>query len=51
MLLDWEGGEIIFTYDWDGREAPPSEAHRILIRPEGWSADRFAKVLKALVGW
>lgn len=28
-----------------------SEAHRILVRPEGWSVDRFAKVLKALVGW
>ena len=28
-----------------------SEAHRILIRPEGWSVDRFAKALKALVGW
>jgi hypothetical protein len=28
-----------------------SEAHRILVRPEGWSVDRFAKTLKALVGW
>lgn len=28
-----------------------SEAHRILVRPEGWSVDRFAKALKALVGW
>jgi len=26
MLLDWEGGEIVYTYDGDGREAPPSEA-------------------------
>ncbi len=28
-----------------------SEAHRILVRPEGWSIDRFAKALKELVGW
>lgn len=28
-----------------------SEAHRIIIRPEGWSVDRFAKALKILVGW
>lgn len=28
-----------------------SDAHRILIRPEGWSVDRFAKELKKLVGW
>ena len=28
-----------------------SDAHRILIRPEGWSVDRFAKVIKGLVGW
>ncbi|PKO20200.1 MAG: hypothetical protein CVU38_21385, partial [Chloroflexi bacterium HGW-Chloroflexi-1] len=28
-----------------------SDAHRILVRPEGWSADRFAKTLKQLVGW
>lgn len=28
-----------------------SEAHRILVRPEGWSVKRFASALKALVGW
>jgi RHS repeat-associated protein len=28
-----------------------SDAHRVLIRPEGWSADRFAKTLKQIVGW
>lgn len=28
-----------------------SNAHRVLVRPEGWSADRFAKVLKQIVGW
>jgi hypothetical protein len=28
-----------------------SDAHRILIRPEGWSANRFAKELKRIVGW
>jgi hypothetical protein len=28
-----------------------SEAHRILVRPEGWSIDRFAKAVKTLVGW
>lgn len=28
-----------------------SEAHRILIRPEGWSIDGFAKALKKIVGW
>ena len=28
-----------------------SDAHRILVPPNGWSIDRFAKVLKTLVGW
>jgi hypothetical protein len=28
-----------------------SDAHRILIPPGSWSADKFAKALKALVGW
>jgi hypothetical protein len=28
-----------------------SDAHYILVRPEGWSIDRFAKTLKKLVGW
>ena len=28
-----------------------SDAHRIIIRPEGWSVDRFAKAIKSLVGW
>jgi hypothetical protein len=28
-----------------------SEAHRNLVRPEGWSIKRFADALKTLVGW
>lgn len=28
-----------------------SDAHRIILRPEGWSAKRFAQTLKELVGW
>jgi RHS repeat-associated protein len=28
-----------------------SDAHRILVRPGGWSVSRFAKAIKALVGW
>jgi RHS repeat-associated protein len=28
-----------------------SDAHRILVRPMGWSVDRFARTIKALVGW
>jgi hypothetical protein len=28
-----------------------SDAHRILVRPEGWSMDRFARTLKKIVGW
>jgi RHS repeat-associated protein len=28
-----------------------SDAHRILIPPEGWSIDKFAKAIKAIVGW
>ena len=28
-----------------------SDAHRILVRPEGWSSSRFATMLKRIVGW
>jgi hypothetical protein len=28
-----------------------SDAHKIFIRPEGWSVKRFAKCLKKAVGW
>ena len=28
-----------------------SDAHRILVRPEGWSIDGFAKAIKRIVGW
>ncbi len=28
-----------------------SDAHYILVRPQGWSIDRFAKTIKKLVGW
>ena len=28
-----------------------SYAHRILVRPEGWSVKRFAKAIKGIVGW
>ena len=35
----------------DGLSKVLSDAHRILIRPEGWSVDRFARELKGIVGW
>ena len=44
------GTQIIPKLD-PGLSQRLSEAHRILIRPEGWSVDRFAKALKTLVGW
>jgi hypothetical protein len=45
-----EGTQIIKKLDPD---LPPvlSEAHRVLVRPEGWSVNRFADALKKLVGW
>ncbi len=44
-------GTKVVPTDAPGLSQRLSEAHRILVRPEGWSVDRFAKVLKALVGW
>jgi RHS repeat-associated protein len=44
------GTQVVPT-DAPGLSQRLSEAHRILVRPEGWSVDRFAKAIKVLVGW
>ena len=48
---DLPPGTKVVPTDAPGLSQRLSEAHRILVRPEGWSVDRFAKALKALVGW
>jgi RHS repeat-associated protein len=45
-----EGTKIIPTKA-EGLSQLLSDAHRILVRPEGWSVNRFADALKKLVGW
>jgi RHS repeat-associated protein len=45
-----EGTKIVPT-EANGLSQLLSDAHRILVRPDGWSIDRFAKALKILVGW
>lgn len=45
-----DGTKVIPTAA-DGLSQMLSDAHRILVRPEGWSVDRFAKALKEIVGW
>jgi len=44
------GTQVVPT-DAPGLSQRLSEAHRILVRPEGWSVKRFAKAIKALVRW
>ncbi|MHC1730421.1 MAG: RHS repeat-associated core domain-containing protein [Bacteroidales bacterium] len=44
-------GTQVFRTPAPGLSERLSEGHRILVRPEGWSVDRFAKELKKAVGW
>jgi hypothetical protein len=44
-------GTRVIPTDAPGLSKRLSDAHRILVRPEGWSVDRFAQQLKKIVGW
>ena len=44
-------GTKMVPTDAPGLSKRLSDAHRVLVRPEGWSVDRFARALKQLVGW
>lgn len=44
-------GTTVITSPAPGLSKSLSDAHRIIVRPEGMSVDRFAKKIKEIVGW